>query len=394
MRRREGGQRGGAANRGVLTLAAPPHLSFPPQVEHIEKLFRPGSAVSARILGAAGIEGHATAATKASIVQAAVLRVADVVVGSTVEGVVESVAGVADAADAKGKGAGGRGGSRASAEPPSHVDFAAGKGVLAVVRLGEGVKALVTAIHAADVLPKQAFASTKARKAFLQGAGLLVGSKVGRGLGWRDGGGGRCKTRTLPPIPRQIKVRILSVDAAASRIQATLKRTLMHTSLPVLASFEDAARAFRASSAEAPLVSHGFVTSVRENGLIVTFFGEAVAVPVAVASELRPALCLLSCVQAASTASCRSLTSSRRATSARTRSSRCALRQGCKSWTSRCPRSPFTSLQVPSSAAAARGGTVAAAPLAAMTALFSLGQVLKVRLAGSGSAASTAAYPV
>ena len=94
------------------------------------------------------------------------------------------------------------------------------------------------------------------------------------------GGGGRCKTRTLPPIPRQIKVRILSVDAAASRIQATLKRTLMHTSLPVLASFEDAARAFRASSAEAPLVSHGFVTSVRENGLIVTFFGEAApAVP-------------------------------------------------------------------------------------------------------------------
>jgi len=253
----------------------PPVLP-PPQVEHIEKLFRPGSAVSARILGAAGIEGHATAATKASIVQAAVLRVADVVVGSTVEGVVESVAGVADAADAKGKGAGGRGGSRASAEPPSHVDFAAGKGVLAVVRLGEGVKALVTAIHAADVLPKQAFASIKARKAFLQGAGLLVGSKVGR-----RGDGGWGGGNTSPPRPpRQIKVRILSVDAAASRIQATLKRTLMHTSLPVLASFEDAARAFRASSAEAPLVSHGFVTSVRENGLIVTFFGAAAAAAV------------------------------------------------------------------------------------------------------------------
>jgi rRNA biogenesis protein RRP5 len=40
------------------------------QVQHIEKLYRPGSVVAARLLGAAGVEGHALAATKASVVQA------------------------------------------------------------------------------------------------------------------------------------------------------------------------------------------------------------------------------------------------------------------------------------------------------------------------------------
>lgn len=101
--------------------------------------------------------------------QASVLRITDVVVGSTVEGIVESVAGSDEDGDA-----GKKSGHGASPE----VDFAAGKGVLAVVRLSDSVKAIVTAIHAADVLPKQAFASTKARKAFLRGAGLHVGAKV------------------------------------------------------------------------------------------------------------------------------------------------------------------------------------------------------------------------
>jgi exosome complex RNA-binding protein Csl4 len=166
------------------------------KVEHIEKLYRPGSVVAARLLGSAGIEGHAHAATKASVVQvgqqgpvgfpflpppregnarmfcfpwfaiciqAAVLRASDVIVGAVLEGVVESVTG--DDSDPAGK-------------TGAAVDFASGKGVVAVVRLGEGVKALITVLHAADVLPKQAFATSKARKAFFKGAGLIVGAKV------------------------------------------------------------------------------------------------------------------------------------------------------------------------------------------------------------------------
>ena len=197
--------------------------------EAIERVYRAGATVRARILGFSGVEGTAVATTASSIVDAAVLRATDVRVGALLTGVVEAV----PAADDTGAAA---------------IDVAAGKGIVAVVRLGEGATGVISILHAADVLPIAAFRTPKGRAAFLKSAGLTVGAPL--------------------------SVRVLARDASTGRIQLTLKRSLLSSTLPILTSYQGAYDTWRAArdSGGAPLLAIGTVTGVREAGVIVTFY--------------------------------------------------------------------------------------------------------------------------
>ena len=228
------------------------------KVEHIERLYRPGQTVAARLLSFAGLEGHALASTKAAVVDAAVLKPSDVTVGAVLEGTVQEVLALAE--------------PKPGAKP---VDFAAGKGVVAIIRLGEGVTGIITAAHVADLLPSKSFTNPKQRAAFLKGVGLSAGAKI--------------------------TVRVLSVDARSGQIQLTLKKTLLTSALPVISGYQQAYDLLKeTTSSTAALVTHGFVTGLREAGVVVTFYNntsgfisstdlvEQGVVPKALATELPP----------------------------------------------------------------------------------------------------------
>lgn len=60
-----------------------------------------------------------------------------------------------------------------------------------------------------------------------------------------------------------IKCKALSVDPVAGRVIVTCKKSLVSSDLPVITSFEDA---------EPGVQSHGYISSVKEYGVFVTFF--------------------------------------------------------------------------------------------------------------------------
>ena len=203
------------------------------KVDSIEKLVKVGSVQRVRIVGFAGIEGVALGSTRPSVVNASVISVADVRCGDVVEGTVSSM--LID-----------------RPEDPRSVERAAalahGRGAVALVKLGEGVVGAIPALHVADVLPARAFQSLKMRSRFFESVGLAEGSKL------------RC--------------RVLAVNSTTGRIQLTLKKSLVQSQLAVIASFEDAERQLAAARADGRLLlAHGFVTAIRESGLLVTFFG-------------------------------------------------------------------------------------------------------------------------
>ena len=245
------------------------------RVSNIERTYRPGTAVRARVVGFAGIEGQAIASTKPSVVDAAVLRVTDVKPGAVLQGVVETV--LVDVGTLS-SSHGASDGKKPAAQP----DFIAGKGVVAVIKLGEGVTGVIPALHVADALPSASFRNAKARAAFMKGVGVVEGAKL--------------------------SVRVLSVDTLSGRIQLSLKKSIVTSTLPALTTYEGAYKELKAAAAAAgagassgapateadggdavtshqlggskasstssggALLAHGCVTGFREHGIIVTFF--------------------------------------------------------------------------------------------------------------------------
>lgn len=59
--------------------------------------------------------------------------------------------------------------------------------------------------------------------------------------------------------------QVLASDPETKKLILTLKRTLVNSKLPVLASFEDA---------KPGLITHGFIACVKEFGCIVKFYND------------------------------------------------------------------------------------------------------------------------
>ena len=156
----------------------------------LSKSFPPGSEVRCRIVGTMLFENALAASIQTSVVEAAVLRYDELQPGVAVQGEVFRVD-----------------------------DF----GVL--VRLGQGVRAVVTTMHLADVPVQNPAAKFK--------EGQLLAC------------------------------RVLQVDAAAKKVQLTHKKTMVKTDLAVIASYKDATPGTQA---------HGFVTAAKDFGLLVTFY--------------------------------------------------------------------------------------------------------------------------
>ena len=72
-------------------------------------------------------------------------------------------------------------------------------------------------------------------------------------------------------VGASVRCKVLEVDLERQRAVLTLKKKLLQSKLPIIASYEDAAAAIAVP--DSALVSHGFVTAVKPGkGLIVTFY--------------------------------------------------------------------------------------------------------------------------
>jgi rRNA biogenesis protein RRP5 len=60
-----------------------------------------------------------------------------------------------------------------------------------------------------------------------------------------------------------INTQVLTVNPEKRRLQLTHKKTLVSSTLPILTQYDDAKRG---------MATHGFITSLRENGCLVTFY--------------------------------------------------------------------------------------------------------------------------
>jgi ribosomal protein S1 len=205
------------------------------KVESLEKMFKVGSSHRVRLLGFSGIEGMAQGSMRPSVLNASVMRADDVKVGDIVEGTVSRV--FIDRPD-----------------DPTSADRAAalvvGKGAVATIKIGEGVSGTIFALHVADVLPVRSFQTLKLRKRFFESLGLVEGQKQ------------RC--------------RVLTIDKNSGRIQLTLKKSLVQAT-SLVTSFESAAQALsesKDSTGKDPIAT-GFITGLRDSGIIVTFCGDA-----------------------------------------------------------------------------------------------------------------------
>ncbi|CAM9211625.1 unnamed protein product, partial [Ectocarpus sp. 12 AP-2014] len=177
------------------TIGAYVHISriSDERVEHVEKSYKPGQKVRCRVTGSSLVEGWAAASLRPSVLSAAVLRYQDLKPGSLVEGEVAAVEGF---------------------------------GLL--VKLGEGVRALVPKNHLGDVTVK----NPKAR--------FKVGARV--------------------------KGRVLTVDPGSSKSTLTLKRSMVKDKREVISTYTEAKE--REGTA-----CTGFVTKVAPFGLHVSFYG-------------------------------------------------------------------------------------------------------------------------
>eukprot|EP00903_Cladosiphon_okamuranus_P010099 g9564.t2 len=162
------------------------------RVEHVEKSYKPGQKVRCRVTGSSLVEGWSAASLRPSILQAAVLRYQDLKPAALVEGEVAAVEAF---------------------------------GLL--VKLGEGVRALVSKNHLGDVTVK----NPKAR--------FKVGARV--------------------------KGRVLTVDAGSSKATLTLKRSLVKDKREPITSYENAKK-------KEDMACTGFVTKVAPFGLHVSFY--------------------------------------------------------------------------------------------------------------------------
>eukprot|EP01094_Clydonella_sp_ATCC50884_P019775 TRINITY_DN393_c0_g2_i3.p1 TRINITY_DN393_c0_g2~~TRINITY_DN393_c0_g2_i3.p1 ORF type:complete len:2102 (+),score=678.39 TRINITY_DN393_c0_g2_i3:55-6306(+) len=80
-------------------------------------------------------------------------------------------------------------------------------------------------------------------------------------------------------IDQKVKGRILSVNADTKRAYVTLKKSLLRSEYPMLTRYEDAVQG---------LVTEGVVTGIRDNGLLVSFYGNVRAhVPISQVSHSR-----------------------------------------------------------------------------------------------------------
>ncbi|CAM9531056.1 unnamed protein product, partial [Hapterophycus canaliculatus] len=134
------------------------------RVEHVDKSYKPGQKVQCRVTGSSLVEGWAAASLRPSVLSAAVLRYQDLEAGALVEGEVAAVESF---------------------------------GLL--VKLGEGVRALVPKNHLGDVTVKNPKALFK------------VGARV--------------------------KGRVLTVDAGLSKATLTLKRSMVKDKREAIASY-------------------------------------------------------------------------------------------------------------------------------------------------------------
>ncbi|CAM9504306.1 unnamed protein product, partial [Ectocarpus fasciculatus] len=163
------------------------------RVDNVEKAYKPGQKVRCRVTGSSLVEGWAAASLRASVLSAAVLRYQDLKPGALVEGEVAAVEAF---------------------------------GLL--VKLGEGVRALVPKNHLGDVTVK----NPKAR--------FKVGARV--------------------------KGRVLTVDAGSSKSTLTLKRSMVKDKREIISTYTEAKE--REGTA-----CTGFVTKVAAFGLHVSFYG-------------------------------------------------------------------------------------------------------------------------
>lgn len=160
-------------------------------VDKLEKKFKPGQKVRARVIGKQSMDGMATATMKESVVDQLILSIADVSPGMIVKGKLVAL-----------KPAG------------------------AVVRLGEGVRALCPLQHMAES------SLTKPPPKFKTGAVL--------------------------------RFRVVSVDLDRKKITLTHKRTMVTSKLPPLTCQTDAKEG---------IVTHGWVSGVEAYGVFVCFYG-------------------------------------------------------------------------------------------------------------------------
>jgi len=210
------------------------------KVEHIERKFRPGRVLRARLTGVSAIDGSFIATTRDSAV-AESSAATGLKVGALVEGTVAKVMWTGD------KATGGKG-------KPSTVDFTTGKGVVAVVRLSEHQAALIPALHVADVLPAHITPGSKSHKAFLATAGLVEGQRV--------------------------KARVVRAPTGKGGLPLlTLKKSLLSYTGPVLGTYVEAATAVRAAARGdgAAVVVQGVVSGIRTNGVLLSLFGDVSA---------------------------------------------------------------------------------------------------------------------
>ena len=199
----------------------------------VERVYRVGDSARVRIIGLAGIDTAAAAAAAPSIVNAQVLRPSDVRPGDDVVATVISLASETDE-DLSSR-------------------LARGHGIVARVSLGAGVRGALYALHMGDVLPSRALGTRKARRAAFLAAGLVAGSPV--------------------------NARALAVDEQG-RVSLTLRKSMLaatrgSTDAAIIASAADAIDALAAAPPGTPVVAPGFVSAVRENALIISFFGGA-----------------------------------------------------------------------------------------------------------------------
>lgn len=111
------------------------------------------------------------------------------------------------------------------------------------VRVGRGVLGVITSQHLADAAgPGRTSRAAAARKAALNSESM-------------------------------VSARVLEVQPKKKVVYLTMKPTLLTSPLPAIASYGQAAKYLKDATVDDPAITHGFVTTVRPNGVNVTLYG-------------------------------------------------------------------------------------------------------------------------
>lgn len=173
------------------------------RVDKLEKKFTVGATLPARVIGHAPFDGLVNVSCKASSLSQTVLRHADLAAGEKVRGKILAI------------------------EP---------WGIL--LELSEGVRGVVSPQHVPPFVS-------------------LTASKASGKKGGDQSGSGKYK------VGKTVEARVLRVDLESKKTYLTMKKTLLTSEIPVLASYADATMGRAA---------HGFITKIAEYGVVVNFY--------------------------------------------------------------------------------------------------------------------------